>query len=84
MKKAEYWALILTLSACSSGTAPMQPIPSDFTLQLQQVASGLSNPVHLSSPPGDPRLFIVEQQGRIRIFENGQLLSAPFLDISPR
>ncbi len=46
-----------------------------------QVASALPYPVFATSPPGDSRLFIVEQQGTIRILENGHLLAAPFLDI---
>ena len=37
----------------------------------------------MTSPPGDEdRLFIVEQGGRIRIFENGAVNAAPFLDVS--
>jgi hypothetical protein len=47
------------------------------------VASGLDDPLFLTAPGGDPRLFIIEQPGRIRIVENGNLLSTPFLDISP-
>jgi glucose/arabinose dehydrogenase len=35
-----------------------------------------------TSPPNDGRLFVIEQQGRIRIFENEQLKTEPFLDIS--
>jgi len=38
----------------------------------------------LTAPAGDARLFIVEQQGRIRIVRNGQLLARPFLDIASR
>lgn len=37
-----------------------------------------------TSPPNDGRLFVVEQQGRIRIFENEQLVASPFLDISTK
>jgi glucose/arabinose dehydrogenase len=33
---------------------------------------------------GSGRLFVVEQPGRIRIVENGQLLETPFLDITDR
>jgi glucose/arabinose dehydrogenase len=36
----------------------------------------------VTAPPGDPRLFIIEQGGRIRIVKNGELLDAAFLDIS--
>lgn len=46
------------------------------------VAQGLDDPLFLTSPPGDARLFILEQPGRIRIVENGNLLTTPFLDIS--
>jgi len=54
---------------------------ADITLRLSEVANGLKNPLYLTSPAGDPRLFIVEQAGRIRIIANGKLLSTPFLDI---
>ena len=53
---------------------------TDLTLQL--VASGLDEPVFVTSPPGDRRLFIVEKIGRIRIVENDQLVATPFLDIT--
>ena len=55
-----------------------------FGLDLELVVQGLSSPVFLTAPPGDARLFIVEQSGRIRIFKGGQLLAAPFLDITSR
>ncbi len=35
-----------------------------------------------TSPPGDGRLFVVEQTGALRIFEQEQLAAAPFLDLS--
>ncbi len=42
---------------------------------------GLRNPVAAQYAP-DGRLFILEKDGRIRIFKNGQLLSQPFLKVS--
>ena len=72
------------LASCES-TPPVDtdPRPGDLALRAVQVASGLQNPVHVTTPPGDPRLFIVEQPGRIRILdENGELLPQPFLDIT--
>ena len=76
-------ALLLALS-CGGNEGPSElPIVTPpVNLALQTVASGLSSPVHLASPPNDARLFIVEQPGRIRIVQNGQLLGAPFLDIT--
>jgi glucose/arabinose dehydrogenase len=62
-------------------TPPVSP-PATLQLALQPVASGLAQPLYLTAPAGDSRLFIVERPGRIRIVANGALLAAPFLDIS--
>lgn len=57
------------------------PDPNAYAWQL--IASGLKRPIDLQ-PDGSGNLFIVENPGRIRIFENGELLSEPFLDIDDR
>ena len=78
-------ALIAASCTTTDSTDPdPTPIPTDFKLSLQQIASGLNNPVHVTSPPGDARLFVVEQPGRIRIIQGGQLLATPFLDITSK
>src|SRR5687767_5274097 len=77
-------AVLVSIAACSSSTEPPPVIETELALRLEQVASGLNNPVYATSPSGDSRLFIVEQPGRIRIIENGQLLTTPFLDITSR
>jgi glucose/arabinose dehydrogenase len=74
---ARYIAFLFPLLCCF-----LQVAHADITLRLSEVASGLKNPLYLTSPSGDPRLFIVEQAGRIRIVENGKLLSTPFIDIA--
>lgn len=53
-------------------------------VRLVEVASGLSSPVYLTAPKSDPRQFIVEQAGRIRVLSNGALLAAPFMDITAK
>ncbi|MGH7724942.1 MAG: PQQ-dependent sugar dehydrogenase [Candidatus Eiseniibacteriota bacterium] len=58
------------------------------TLTTVRIASGLSRPVFVGSPPGDPRIFIVEQRGsdqrgRIKIYKNGAILPTPFLTTAP-
>jgi glucose/arabinose dehydrogenase len=53
-------------------------------LAVERVASGLAMPLHLTAPLGDRRLFIVEQEGRIRLVKNGALLARPFLDITSK
>lgn len=46
------------------------------------VASGLSSPVFVTSPPGDTdRIFIVQQGGRVRIVKNDTLLTGNFLNL---
>lgn len=74
-------ALLPTGCSESAGSGPPEPATG---LRALQVATGLESPVHMASPPGDPRLFIVEQAGRIRILEDGELLDTPFLDIRAR
>ncbi len=75
-------AAVLLATGCSSG-GPGDPatITPTIELALQPVATGLSSPVHLASPPNDDRLFVVEQAGRIRIVQNGSVADLPFLDI---
>lgn len=46
-----------------------------------RVAANLHFPVYVTAPPADPRLFILEQRGRILILINGQIRATPFLDI---
>ena len=54
-------------------------------LRAELVVDDLDAPLHLVSPPSDPRLFIVEQTGRVLIFTPGEeLLDEPFLDLSDR
>src|SRR5262245_46842620 len=66
------------LIACSDSSGP----GGVGSISLTQVASGLDDPLYLTAPAGDSRLFIVEQPGRARIIKNGSLLPTPFLDIT--
>ncbi|MDB6066393.1 MAG: Glucose/sorbosone dehydrogenase-like protein, partial [Pedosphaera sp.] len=57
----------------------------DIKILLQPVATGLAAPDYGISPPGDTtRLFVVEQNGLLRVIQNGALLPTPALDISSR
>ena len=57
---------------------------SDVAVALQAVASGLARPTDLAAPVGDPRLFVLEQPGRIRVVSEGGVLEEPLLDITDR
>ncbi len=53
------------------------------TLGHVQVGGGLNMPTYVTSPPGDSsRLFVTEQEGRVRLIANGVTQAQPFLDIS--
>ncbi len=78
-------SLALVISGCGSGTstAPPPPPPPSLQLELVQVASGFSSPLDIQQPADSSgRLFVVEQGGRIRIIQSGNVLATPFLDLS--
>ena len=55
------------------------------SIDVVQLAGGLTSPVSgTHAGDGTGRIFIVEQTGRIRIIQGGQLLQTPFLDITDR
>jgi glucose/arabinose dehydrogenase len=77
--------LVSPASACDSGEgSPIGPPEGTVQVGLDPVASGLSFPLYLTAPPGDPRLFIVEKGGAIRIVKDGALLPAPFLSLADK
>jgi hypothetical protein len=80
-------ALLATLSAGTAGCGDdgmTATLPSADDIVLTEVAAGLERPVALVPAPGGPRLFVVQQRGRIRLFSDGQLSDDPYLDIGDR
>ena len=76
-----------TPSATVSPTNTPSPIIScqfdGQTFGLAVLATGLEKPIFVThAGDGSNRLFIVEKRGVIRIWQAGQLLATPFLDIS--
>jgi glucose/arabinose dehydrogenase len=54
------------------------------TIGVEVVARDFRQPVYVTSPPGDARLFVVDQPGQIWIIEGSSRLPTPFLDIGDR
>jgi glucose/arabinose dehydrogenase len=52
------------------------------TIGFEDVVSGLDSVLLVTAAPGDPRLFVIEQPGVIRVIKDGQVVAAPFLDLS--
>lgn len=80
--KVSLWGMALILLAGTPVGCTGMGDAKALTLRI--VAEGFSSPLYLTAPPGDPRLFVVEQRGRIWIVENGQRRPTPFLDIGSR
>jgi glucose/arabinose dehydrogenase len=56
-----------------------------IAILLQPIATNLAAPDYAISAPGDAtRLFVVEQNGLLRVIQNGTLLPSPALDIQSR
>lgn len=54
-------------------------------IRLVRVAQGLENPVDIqAAKDGTKRLFLVQQNGIVRVMRDGALVSEPFLDIRTR
>lgn len=80
-------------SAAPVSPTPSSPAPSEEAgppaspigdgLALAVVAGLLDSPVDIATAgDGSGRIFVVEQSGTIRIVQDGERLSTPFLDIS--
>ncbi len=76
-------AALAWVAACGTDdpSAPDDGGPALDALVLTEIVGGLDRPVHLTAPPEDPRLFVVEKTGAIRILEDGALRPTPFLDL---
>jgi glucose/arabinose dehydrogenase len=61
-------------------TAP-QPVTAARGVRLIRIGT-FNAPTYLSAPPGDTHhLFVVEQEGTIRVLRDRRILTSPFLDI---
>jgi glucose/arabinose dehydrogenase len=70
----------------ASTTALPTTVSSDeIVIALKEVTSNLQNPTDMTHAGNDSGwLFIAEKIGRVRIVRDGQLLDAPYLDITDR
>src|SRR3990170_6758469 len=57
----------------------------DIAVRLLPIATGMAAPLYGISPPGDTsRLFVLEQNGLVRLIQNGSLLPGAALDLQSR
>lgn len=69
----------------TTSDGPTTTLPPLLGLEMELLASGLSQPTILTSRPGDDRLFIGQRGGVIRIYDPEQgILDEPFMNIPDR
>jgi len=67
--------------APSSGPAAL----GDLAVTLEQVARGFEAPLYVTDAnDGSGRLFVVEQEGRVKVVRDGRVSAKAFLDVSDR
>jgi glucose/arabinose dehydrogenase len=72
------FVVVLALAPCAAAAEWPQ-------IALEERLTGFERPVQLiHAGDGSGRLFVVEQEGRIKVISGGQVLAAPFLDIASR
>jgi glucose/arabinose dehydrogenase len=82
-------AFVVAAAVTSVRAQPADVLPSiprgTIAINLNPVATGMSAPDYAISAPGDTnRLFIVEQNGLLRVLQNGTLQPGAALDITSR
>ncbi|HKJ54719.1 MAG TPA: PQQ-dependent sugar dehydrogenase, partial [Nitriliruptoraceae bacterium] len=75
-------------ASSSASPDPAATVPADLPalqgLALEQIASGLTQPVDVVVRPDDASLWVVQQGGTVvGIEEDGSVSSTPLLDVSP-
>lgn len=76
------WREVRVFGSLSEDPAGEAGLPQ---FSLSKFAEGLALPVQVThAGDGSGRLFVVEQEGRIRVVKNGEVEEAPFLDVSSR
>jgi glucose/arabinose dehydrogenase len=74
-----------TALALPLALAPTTAASADVSLTLVKRADGLSQPTQVTAArDGSSRLFVTEKTGKVRVFRDGRLLKAPFLDLTSR
>jgi uncharacterized protein (TIGR03437 family) len=77
--------VIIWLSSALFLVSSLAVAQSNNRIQLERIATGVPQCTDIQSPrDGSGRLFLLQQNGLIRIWLNGNLLPANFLDIRTR
>ncbi|MEM7307105.1 MAG: PQQ-dependent sugar dehydrogenase [Planctomycetota bacterium] len=62
----------------------LAPLAAQTPLTYELVAEGLLDPLGVTAPPGESRVFIAEHGGVIKVAENGVVFPTPLLDLTAK
>ena len=79
MKVAKFGGAIT--AALALALAGGSAIAAGPKIKLEPLVTAVGTPLAMVQPAGDSRMFIIEQNGRVKILEGGKLRPTPFLDI---
>jgi glucose/arabinose dehydrogenase len=72
-----------TIDAAWFEPPPCPDARAGSTISFREIGRvDVTGAVLATSPPKDPRLFVVERKGAVRLFKNEVLETAPFIDLS--
>ena len=85
MLRSRLWlsAALLIVTLCTGALAQLPDIQKGtISIHLNPIATQLDAPLYGFSPPGDTRrLFVLEQEGFVKVLQDGVMQSTPALDI---
>lgn len=73
--------LVAALAASAALVLFSASAQAQAKIKLEKVVGAINTPLAMVQPKGDNRMFIIEQNGRVKILEGGQIKPNPFLDI---
>ena len=73
---------VMPLLTAGAAFFAMGSVANAIDVRLEPFVTGVNAPLAMVQPPGDERMFVIEQFGRVRIInEDGELEGEPFLDL---
>ncbi len=73
---------VVSVSACAAVALMSHAAIAGPKVKFEPVVTGVNAPLAMKQPKGDDRMFIVEQDGRVKILHpNGEIGAEPFLDL---
>jgi glucose/arabinose dehydrogenase len=74
--------LALMLTGCKKHDGPNDNNNREVDIRL--IADNFVSPIGLVTAPGDSRLFVIDQVGKIWIIKDGEKLAVPFMDVTSK